>query len=345
MAMKVKELYVYPIKSLRATPLTEATVTKHGFTYDRRFMLLKVHPDHYQNMAVSNFPQMTRFLTSITYSKNSDDKAGKIAVTFIPPQTVGSKSKASTIEIPLLPETSDLRVFQVTMHRSPTNAYIMPDRFNEWFSSCFDFPVILAYLGGNLRSVLFEDMKPAEKPSSSSWFSSITNKLPISVLGSSAPQDDPDDGERITFADCASYLITSQTSLEDVSSRLPAGINMDITKFRPNIVVSGSPTAWEEDFWGELSIGKASFRCLHNCVRCKSINIDYRTGQPAEDEEGNVLKKLQKDRRVDSGHKYSPVFGRYAFLGSGDGGSIKIGDEVTVTKVNEDRTVFSWKLQ
>jgi uncharacterized protein YcbX len=336
MAMKLKELYVYPIKSLRATPLTEAIVTKHGFAHDRRFMLLKVHPDRYENMAVAHFPQMVLFLTSVTLPSDSD--SGKITVTYTPPE--GSDSSPKTIEIPLLPDTSNLQTVDINMHGSPTKAYVMSSQLNAWFTSCFEFPVILAYLGDNRRKVMFDDMRTA-KSENTSWLSSIL-KLPTTILGGLS--GDTDKGERITFADCASYLITSQTSLDDVSSRLPPDVSMDITKFRPNIVLSGSPTPWAEDFWGEVVIGDASFTLVHNCVRCASINIDYSTGKPDKGEEGSVLKKLQRDRRVDSGAKWSPVFGRYGFLDkASEGQKIEIGDEAKVTKVNKERTVWNWE--
>ena len=86
-----------------------------------------------------------------------------------------------------------------------------------------------------------------------------------------------------------------------------------------------------------------------------------------------MLKKLMKDRRVDPGMKWSPVFGRYAFVGEsvsvsvsegevwkqegkeGQEGAeawrrekeeqemwISVGDEVQVTRRNEERTVMDW---
>lgn len=39
--------------------------------------------------------------------------------------------------------------------------------------------------------------------------------------------------------------------------------------------------------------------------------------------------------------EYSPVFGRYAFCAN-VGKRLRVGDQVKVTKRNEDRTVFQW---
>jgi uncharacterized protein YcbX len=121
---------------------------------------------------------------------------------------------------------------------------------------------------------------------------------------------------------------------------------MDVEKFRPNVVVSGAYDAYQEDYWGKLVVnGSTEIVLPHNCVRCKSINIDYATGKPGEGPSGEVLKRLQKDRRVDVGAKWSPVFGRYGFWGRNNGGKgeevWRVGDRVNVAKVNEGLTVWS----
>ncbi|KAL8964781.1 MAG: hypothetical protein Q9183_004220 [Haloplaca sp. 2 TL-2023] len=138
---------------------------------------------------------------------------------------------------------------------------------------------------------------------------------------------------------------------------------MDITKFRPNIVLEGAGEAYEEDFWGAISIlpsGRQNAQdkdnvidgqdkqsspidivLTQNCLRCQSLDINYTTGQFAKTQDEMILKKLMKDRRVDQGKKYSPVFGRYGFL-QGDGARVQTGDEVVVKKTNEERTKFHW---
>lgn len=50
-----------------------------------------------------------------------------------------------------------------------------------------------------------------------------------------------------------------------------------------------------------------------------------------------------KDRRVDKGAKWSPVFGRYAFL-AGGGFKLSVGDQVEVTGRLEDRSIWDWPL-
>ncbi|KAF2007687.1 hypothetical protein P154DRAFT_516507 [Amniculicola lignicola CBS 123094] len=280
-------------------------------------------------MAVSAFPGMTRFFPSIVLPEDGGSGSGSIVIDFKP---AGREDLSKSLTIPLLPKTDGLEVLQYAMHDSSTSAFKMPEEYNSWFSSCFGYDVVLAYLGKNLRDVLFEDLKPQK---SGSWLSSLSSMVP-SWTASESP--------KITFADCAPFLVVSKTSLGDVSSRLPEGQEMDITKFRPNIVIEGAESAWEEDFWGKIDVNGIEFALLHNCVRCKSINIDYSTGQPGTGESGAVLKKMQKDRRVDTGAKWSPVFGRYTFWASKEQArTLRVGDEVSVTQTNAERTTWTWK--
>ncbi|KAL1902353.1 hypothetical protein Sste5346_001331 [Sporothrix stenoceras] len=196
----------------------------------------------------------------------------------------------------------------------------------------------------------------------------------------------------LTFSDCAPFLVTAESSLRNVRARMSEGVDVPMYKFRPNIVVDGDgEEEWAEDYWGELTVrpngvsasasdvpslvdsrasspgseidgaltpksGTATpvkLLLTSNCARCTSLNVDYKTGTRAAGELGELLGRLAKDRRVDPGTKYSPVFGRYAFLDQrGSDGEdeeeeedivrIAVGDEVTVTRRNAERTVWDW---
>ena len=368
--MKIEKLFVYPIKALRAVSLPSATVTTHGFPHDRRFMLLHVQRNKeneitgYKNVHVAHYPLSVRFFPEL------DLDGGLVRVAFRPTNEDGKESEGGReLEFPLNPYTGDLETVEVEMHKSPVKCFLMPDRYSQWFSECYGLEVKLAFLGPKYRPVRMTstlsspDQKTNEQSNgSSSWLQTASSYLP-SFLN---PQTSSENEKGITFADCAPYLLTSTTSLRSLPA--PANSAEDtILKFRPNILISNAAEAWEEDFWGELTITPSSsssptisrnnndtsspsdttspsaptiIHCIHNCGRCKSINIDYPTGNP-ETPNSSLLKSMQATRRVDPGMKYSPIFGRYSFLDAGsEGNEIAVGDEVVVSKRLEGRTEF-----
>lgn len=334
----IKKLYIYPIKSIRGCSLPSATLTKEGFSYDRKFMLLRVHDKdskwgRYQNMHVPHHPEMVLFHTSIVDST--------LFVTYhAPSSTQNPNEERPVLEIELSPSTfSALEKVEVNMHGSPTIAFDMGSKYNEWFTKYFGYEVILAYAGNNRRLVLGNlPGRPAtDNPLDSTPIKKALRSIPF--IGSLAsPQD-----EKIAFNDCAPYLVITEESCDDVSSRLPGDELMDITKFRANVIISGSSSAFDEDYWGGLSFGTDQDKEIiltANCGRCVSLNVDHENGTGTPKNQG-VLKLLMKDRRVDEGMKYSPIFGRYGFLGDGvEGKVLKVGDEVKVSKRNEGRTRF-----
>ena len=312
-------------------------------------MLFKVLPKgqepRLKRMTVTFFSEVALFHQRIDSGEDDDNTTRMLTVMYRPSE----REKYTDITIPLEPSTADLEMVDVELHQSPTKAYNMGERCNSWFSSCFGWEVMLLYLGPHLRPVLGNLSPNAisnKKIGSKAWFPSITQNLPT-FLGISST-----DKEGLTFADVAPYLVVTEESLNDVSSRLPDGVNMDITKFRPNIVLSGATKAYDEDFWGGLTFSKRSTHggeqesfdlvLTQNCARCVSINIDYETGKYGTGRDGTMLKMLSKDRRVDKGTKYSPIFGRYGFLKASGlpNPTIRIGDEVKISKLNAERTKF-----
>lgn len=345
-----------------------------------------------ENMHVPDYPEMALFQTAIEAPRDENDE-GKLIVTCNPPPSKSGDDTMSAerrLEIPLrlrAERVKKLKALKIDMHESPTTGYDMGAEYNDWFSTSLGYPVVLAYLGANTRSVLgtlaprkrnnekwwtmWRDEFITETNSKGRWsiylafiyfvggvvykaYSKIqegwapTAAIGVAVLSFAAViatinwyiyrrRED-----RISFADCAPYLVISETSIDNVSARLPDGEEVDRTKFRPNIVVSGAKTAFEEDFWTELGLGPTQARLLltGNCVRCSSLNVNFQTGKLMNYNSGNLFKKLMRDRRVDSGARYSPVFGRYSFVDRVDAGKpIRVGDSVEILARGKERTV------
>ncbi|KAH8673209.1 MOSC domain-containing protein, partial [Ilyonectria robusta] len=327
------QIYTYPIKSLRGVSLHSIHARPTGFAYDRHFMLWDVAKK--ENLHIGLRPALCLFTTRLT----PEDGPRSIEVQYGLSHTFDKPSEPveqSTLSVPLEPDVKELAQVTVTMHFSPCSAYDMGEKYNHWFSRRLGYPVKLLYIGDYRRKVLGNMGQGVASGMSKSLHLSLT-AIPFRKW--------PWKGEPlITFADLAAYLIISQKSYEDVNKRLPDDEQMDITKFRANLVVSGAKEEYEEDYWADLRIrGTITMKLTQNCARCSSLNVDYATGKAGKTEAGKVLRKLSKDRRVDPGAKWSPIFGRYGFLTStsseADAVVINVGDEVEVTRRNSERTI------
>lgn len=124
---------------------------------------------------------------------------------------------------------------------------------------------------------------------------------------------------RVGFADGFPFLVVNQASLDELNARL--GHKVDIRRFRPNIVVTGSEP-WAEDRWRTLVIGSARFNLVKPCSRCVMTTVDPDMGIKAADQQ--PLRTLGSYRRQPGG----VIFGMNA-LHDGEG-PISPGDAVSI---------------
>lgn len=314
---------------MRGIHLDEAELGLQGIKHDRTFMLFRVTDQgELKKIQLADYPECSLFAQELV--------GNAIHVRYLTPTEplVPSRPEQNMVlEVPLEPDLEKLKRTDVNLHQSMVSAYRVGPKYDEWFSACFGFETILVYIGDARRPIL-GTFSPKSSQPAKGWLFSITSSL--------TTQSEPD---WLAFSDCSPFLITTETSLRNVSARLESG-DMEMAKFRPNVVVDGEGE-WDEDFWAELSLnGTPTFTLSKMCNRCSSINVDYSTGRLAEGEYGIVLKKLMSDRRVDSGKKFAPVFGRYGFLRDGVSKTgVSLGDDVSVTRRNTERPVWDWPLK
>lgn len=84
----------------------------------------------------------------------------------------------------------------------------------------------------------------------------------------------------VSFADGYPYLLTNQASLTDLNQKLASPVPMD--RFRSNLVITGG-SAFDEDNWKRLAIGKAEFLVVKPCARCQVTTIDQATGRSSKE--------------------------------------------------------------
>lgn len=125
-----------------------------------------------------------------------------------------------------------------------------------------------------------------------------------------------------SFADSAPILLASAASVRQTCEW--AGIEADVRRFRPNIVLEGvEPFA--EDAWAKLCIGEHRFEALDCCVRCilTTVHPDNGDAHP----QMQPLSAL-RNQHVDAARR--PIFGINLRLSASPvaGATLSIGDEV-----------------
>ena len=87
-------------------------------------------------------------------------------------------------------------------------------------------------------------------------------------------------GDKVAFSDGFPFLIISENSLVALNHEMQ--LNLPMTRFRPNLVISDCP-AYAEDSWREISIGAVDFRLPKPCSRCSVPTIDPETAQTGKE--------------------------------------------------------------
>lgn len=132
------------------------------------------------------------------------------------------------------------------------------------------------------------------------------------------------------FADGRPALLTSESSLQDLNSKLKAEGKEPsmLERFRSNIIIAGME-AFAEDKIVEVQIGEAIFTNPKLCARCPIVTQDVETGTVVSKD---TLKILSQYRKV--GPKNGVMFGLN--LTPSKLGKIRIGDSVQVLRSIEN---------
>ncbi|MFC6042795.1 MOSC domain-containing protein [Nocardioides hankookensis] len=167
-------------------------------------------------------------------------------------------------------------------------------------------------------------------PEADAWFSKVIERSARLVhlddptrRPTSIEFSKPDD--RVSFADGFPVLVATEASLAALNDEVLASSATEreplpMTRFRPNVVMSGTE-AWEEDDWRRIRIGDAVFRAVKGCARCVLTTIDPETAV----REKEPIRSLAKIRRWDG----ATWFG-VNLVPDTPGVEIRVGDELAV---------------
>ena len=129
--------------------------------------------------------------------------------------------------------------------------------------------------------------------------------------------------DTVAFSDGFPFLLISENSLVSLNSHM--ALDLPMTRFRPNLVVSGCES-YAEDSWREIRIGAIDFRLPKPCSRCSITVINPETAEISKE----PLHTLNRTRKWQN----KVYFGQNAL--HDQFGLLTVGDRVQV-KVIGDR--------
>ena len=135
------------------------------------------------------------------------------------------------------------------------------------------------------------------------------------------------DGHITSFSDAYPFLLISQSSLDDLNSRLDEPLPMN--RFRPNIVYTGGEP-FSEDAMHTFSIGNIQFHGVKLCARCPIPTINQDTLERGKEPLKTLARYRFKNNKI--------LFGQNLIH---EGlGEICVGQELKVLKLNEEERFF-----
>jgi uncharacterized protein len=163
----------------------------------------------------------------------------------------------------------------------------------------------------------------------SNWFSNLLGtacrlvQMPDETRRQVNPQYAVRSDDVVSFADGYPFLVATESSLDDLNSRLAEPLKMN--RFRPNFVVKGGQ-GFAEDNWKQISIGETSFHVVKPSERCVVTTVDQERGERAGQEPLRTLATFrQRNNAVHFGQN---------LIAANVGGQIKVGDVVTIVKAD-----------
>lgn len=124
--------------------------------------------------------------------------------------------------------------------------------------------------------------------------------------------------DKVGFADGFPFLITTVASIKQFNQDL--GYDIDVLRFRPNIVIDGEDLrAYEEDDWKGIRVNGIDFEFVKPCSRCVMPSIN----PVSLEKERAVITTLANTRRIEN----KTYFGQNAVHSRAEG-SLSVGDVV-----------------
>ena len=300
--MKISEINIYPIKSLKGITLNEAVVEKRGLQFDRRWML--TDPD------------------GMFFTQRQVPKMATVKVTVDSGELIVESDYAGRMLVPFAPDKGHRQ--NVVVWQSEVAGLVYNGEVSEWFSDA---------LGKKCQLVVMPEAteRHVSKPfDTGSDIVSFADGYPLLLIGEASLDEL---NKRIE----ANFELPPRP--RDADTRPKQGAEffepLPMNRFRPNVVVSGSGP-FEEDRWARIRIGEITFRVPKPCGRCVMTTVEQTTGTFDGKEPLRTMAMFRTAKQVHPnnfesyGHGPNDVLFGENLIPEKPGGVINVGDEVEV---------------
>jgi len=296
---KVSKLFIYPIKSLANVQVEKFEVKPNGaennWLIDRQFMVV----DKKGKMVTARkYPHMSMVVPMVTKEH--------LVLTYPGMEEI-------KVKIP----RDEKKVKACDVWGEECTGVDMGDSVGEWLSD-----TIMQDPQAGLRLVFHNQAVSSRPDKEGSEYLTPLEKA----------------GDKPWYADGYPYLLLTEPSVKELNKVLEEkGVDLEVeeTRFRPNIYVDGEFSGFAEDMWAHVKIGDCVFRNVKLCTRCVYTTVDPETGE--KHHQGEPLKTLREfrtslDKEEKKAYGTAPFFG--VNLGVEVMGEIKVGDSVMISAVS-----------
>jgi len=318
--VRVTKILVHPIKSCRGTSVPEVRYTPRGLENDRKWCII----DAQTNVIITarEVPRMVLIEPKLHYDPSSPYN-GKLIVS-VPD---GEKSRSFSVPIEPTPDvlTSWQMIEKCSLFGTSIDGYVC-----QSLSASQPSPsqILSEYMGKQVHLVM---KGPIIRPCQP------TPTFPnLKASG--------------VYQDGYPLLVTSEESLIAVAAAIRDAANggsigkiggmnherwkegdIEMERFRPNIVVKGAGIPFAEDAWQKIAVGTSqsdesqSISLVSKCARCLLPNVDVKSGVRDAAVPYKVIMKFRTG--IDPENMNKPCFGCNGVPGGN--GVVRVGDLVT----------------
>jgi uncharacterized protein YcbX len=319
--LRVRDLYVYPLKSGAGLRVDAVTLDARGFVGDRRWMLIDAEGKF---LTQRELPRLALLRAGLADAALQLDAPGMPTLVIPEPDAAASTATAAAVA------AATATITTVTATTAAVAATTAAAAAGGAASTAVSVPVP-APTPARVR--IWDDACDAlegDPDAARPWlrrFLGLDARLVFAPPGMPRLVDRAyaDGDEHVAFTDGFPLLLIGQASLDGLNARLEAKGSpaLPMNRFRPNIVIDGGD-AHAEDGWRRLAIGAPDrplrLDIVKPCARCVITTIEQTTGVAGKEPLTTLASYRRRGGKVFFGQN---VIHR-------DAGILRVGDPVRI---------------